>query len=196
MRALPAIIVLTALFTLSACSRDEVRSYRVPKEESPTMPGATAAAATAGSPSAPTGATLTWQAPAGWLDQGPSGMRRGSFQVPGDAGDVADLSIIAFPGDAGGLAANVNRWRGQVGLPALSPAQVDASVEHTDTAYFHVDLVSMTGEAAGVPTRIDGAIFNYDGQSWFIKFMGPAELVARENQNFRSFVQTVAPTGR
>lgn len=186
-----AILALTVLFTLTACSRDEVRSYRVPKEESPQMPGATAGGAqTTG------GAALTWQAPDNWLDQGASGMRRGSFQVPGENGETADLSIIAFPGDAGGLAANINRWRGQVGLPNLSPAQVDASVEHTDTAYLHTDLVSMTGEAGGVPTRIDGAIFNYAGESWFIKFMGPADLVARENQNFRAFVQTVAPANR
>lgn len=188
-----AIAALAALFTLTACSRDEVRSYRIPKEASPQMPGA--AASSSASPAAG-GAAFTWQAPEGWVDQGPSGMRRGSFQVPGDNGETADLSIIAFPGDAGGLAANINRWRGQVGLPPLSPAQVDADIEHTDTAYLHVDLVSMTGEAAGVPTRIDGAIFNYAGESWFIKFMGPADLVARENQNFRAFVQSVAPAGR
>lgn len=188
-----ATTALIALFTLTACSRDEVRSYRVPKEASPQMPGATAAAS---APATGTAAALTWQAPNHWVDQGAGGMRRGSFQVPGDGEAMADLSIIAFPGDAGGLAANVNRWRGQVGLPNLPPAQIDAEIEHTDTAYFHVDLVTMTGEAAGVPTRIDGAIFNHGGESWFIKFMGPAQLVAQESANFRAFVQTVAPANR
>ncbi len=191
MPARPAIIAIIALVTLTACSPDEVNSYRVPKETSPTMPGAGGEA-----PVSTGGGALTWQAPDHWLDQGASGMRRGSFQVPGEGEAVADLSIIAFPGDVGGLAANVNRWRGQVGLPNLSPAQIDAEVEHTDTAFFHVDIVTMTGDAGGIPTRIDGAIFNHAGESWFIKFMGPAELVARENDNFRAFVNTVAPANR
>ena len=194
MSARLATIALIALFTLTACSRDEVRSYRVPKEASPKMPGVTAEAAFPAATG--TAAAMTWQAPDHWEDQGASGMRRGSFQIPGDGDATADLSIIAFPGDAGGMAANVNRWRGQVGLPSLLPAQIDAEIEHPDTAYLHVDLVTMTGETAGVPTRIDGAIFNYGGESWFIKFMGPAEIVARENDNFRAFVQTVAPAHR
>jgi hypothetical protein len=189
-----AAIALTALIMLPACSRDEVTSYRVPKEASPEMPGANAQATPATAPAG--AAALTWQAPAHWVDQGASGMRRGSFQVPGNGDAAGDLSIIAFPGSAGSMAANINRWRGQVGLPNLSPAQVDASIEHTDTAYLHVDLVSMTGEVGGAPTRIDGAIFSYAGESWFIKFMGPADLIANESANFRAFVQTVAPARR
>ena len=81
-----AIAALAALFTLTACSRDEVRSYRIPKEASPQMPGAAAAASA--SPAAGS-AAFTWQAPEGWVDQGPSGMRRGSFQVPGENGETA-----------------------------------------------------------------------------------------------------------
>ena len=54
----------------------------------------------------------------------------------------------------------------------------------------------MTGEANGEPTRIDGAIFSFGGESWFLKLMGPAELVAAEAANFRAFVQTVTPAQR
>lgn len=194
MPAKTATIALIALFTFTACSRDEVITYRVPKEESLVMPPELAAE----SPALATegAATFTWRAPSHWLDQGPSGMRRGSFQVPGDGDATADLSIIAFPGDAGGMAANINRWRGQVGLASVSPEEVQAGIEHTDTDYMHVDLVTMTGQLGGVPTRIDGAIFNNAGESWFIKFMGPAEIVAAESNNFRAFVKTVAPVNR
>lgn len=180
-------LALVLLITLAGCQRDEVTSYRVPRETSPSIPGVNAPAEAAGS------GALVWTAPANWIDQGATSMRKGNYRIENDAGESADLSVISFPGDVGGLAANVNRWRGQVGLPPLTPAQVDAQIEHTDTAYFHVDIVSMTGEAGGVPTRIDGAIFSHGGESWFVKLMGPADLVAAENANFRAFVTTIAP---
>ncbi|GAB5560548.1 MAG: hypothetical protein SynsKO_21950 [Synoicihabitans sp.] len=188
-----AALLPLVLIMFTACSRDEVRTYQVPKEAAPELP------ATASSPAETRpagGGELTWQAPDHWEELAASGMRRGSFTLRGDGDQTADLSIIAFPGDVGGLAANVNRWRGQVGLSPLAPAQVDASIEHADTAYFHVDFVSMEGEAAGAPTRIDGAIFSHGGESWFVKLMGPTDLVAAESTNFRNFVGTIAPANR
>lgn len=187
-----AALPLLLLLTLSGCNRDEVRTYRVPKEATPAMPGTTAAASAPSSSAASSG-SLTWSAPDHWEELPAGGMRRGSFTLHGEGDTTADLSIIAFPGEAGGLAANVNRWRGQVGLPALSPDAVQASIAHADTASFHVDFVSMTGEASGKPSRIDGAIFNFGGESWFVKLIGPSALVAAEAENFRAFVGTIAP---
>ncbi|MBT5901742.1 MAG: hypothetical protein HOH58_06505 [Opitutaceae bacterium] len=184
-----AALSLITLLSFTGCNRDEVRTYRVPKEATPASPGATAAN---GSPAA-TASGLTWSAPDHWEELSAGGMRRGSFTLRGEGDVTADLSIIAFPGDAGGLAANVNRWRGQIGLAALSPDAVQSSIEHADTAHFHVDFVTMTGEAAGSPTRIDGAIFNHGGESWFVKLMGPSELIAAEAENFRAFVGTIGP---
>ncbi len=182
-------LALLTLLSITGCNRDEVRSYRVPKEAAPELP--TPAGSTSGAPTS-TGA-LTWQAPGHWEELPASGMRRGSFTLRGDGEQTADLSIIAFPGDVGGMTANVNRWRGQVGLASLSADKVDASIQHTDTAFFHMDFVSMSGEAAGTPTRIDGAIFNHGGESWFVKLMGPTALVAAEAENFRAFVGTIEP---
>ncbi len=186
-----AALIPLALLLFTACSRDEVRTYRVPKEAAPEPMVASSPAA-----AAETSGELGWNAPDHWEELPASGMRRGTFTLRGEGDATADLSIIAFPGDVGGLAANVNRWRGQVGLPALAPDAVDATIEHADTASFHVDFVSMSGNAAGVPTRIDGAIFSHGGESWFVKLMGPADLVAAESNNFREFVGTIAPANR
>jgi hypothetical protein len=176
-----------ALIVLAGCARDEVRSYRVPKEEPPrlAMPSEASATASAGA--------LTWQAPDHWQDQGAGGMRKGSFTIGGAGDATADLSIISFPGDAGGLGPNLNRWRGQIGLAPLPPDAVNAAIDHVDTPYFHADFVDFLGEADGQPTRIVGAILEHGGESWFFKLMGPAELVAAETANFRAFVGTVAP---
>lgn len=56
--------------------------------------------------------TVTWTAPSSWTTKPLSAMRKGSFTVHGSDGAEADLSIISFPGDAGGVAENLNRWRG------------------------------------------------------------------------------------
>lgn len=186
-RHLPPLLILALLGVAAGCSRDEVHSYRVPKEEPPTMP------ATASANAAATGGRLAWIAPTRWQEQPASGMRQGSFSIPGPDGAVADLSIIAFPGAAGGLADNLNRWRGQLALPTLPAATVESTVQHLDTPAFHADVVDYVGTANGEPTRIVGAIINHGGQSWFFKLMGPDALVAGERDTFLAFLQTVAP---
>src|SRR2546425_682214 len=132
----PILLSVTLLF--AACRRGEVTTYRIPKEKDAAMPAAIAdnpapaapAAANpaggnmAATPVATAGGTgLTWTAPASWQAKAASAMRKGSYAVPGDGGATADLSITAFPGDVGGEAANVNRWRGQVSLPPLADAE-------------------------------------------------------------------------
>jgi hypothetical protein len=132
-----------AALLLTGCGDDPVAVYRVPKEKDAEIP--MAAAADAGAPSAPapgagmadtavptaSGEALAWQAPAAWAPKAPSAMRKGSYSVPGEGGE-ADLSITAFPGDVGGELANVNRWRGQIGLTPLGPEELDASVSRFD----------------------------------------------------------------
>ncbi len=189
----PRLVLLPALAALAlmGCSRDEVRAYRVPKEDP--MAAMPAAAAANASQAAASSAALTWQAPSHWVEKTAGGFRRGSFTIPGEGDLTADLSIIAFPGDAGGLGANLNRWRGQLGLPSLPDAQVQEEVEHIDTPTFHVDLVDYVGIADDKPTRILGAILHHGGESWFFKLMGPDALVDGERDAFQAFIQTVAP---
>lgn len=175
---------------LSGCQKDEVHAYRVPKEAPApavdTRPGMTDKS------SLSTG--LVWQAPDHWIEQSAAGVRRGSFQATNDNGEVADISIIAFPGDVGGMAANLNRWRNQVGLSPLPEAEVQATIEHMDTPAFHLDFVNYLGNANGTPTRVAGAIMSHSGESWFFKIMGPASVVDAELPAFRSFLQTIAPS--
>lgn len=199
-RTLPA--ALAALLLLPACQRDEVRSYRVPKEAvAPALPqaGGSMAGASmpgaggAGAPASTAAVALTWQGAPHWQQLPAAGMRRGTFTLNAPDGSTADLAITAFPGDVGGLAANLNRWRGQIGLPPLPAAEVQATVEHIDTPHFHVDLVNYLGTTEGKPTRMIAALMEYNGETWFFKLTGPDALVAGEAANFRAFIDTVAP---
>jgi hypothetical protein len=208
-----AVALLLASFILSGCKDRQITAYRAPKDPAPaTVPGATSGESglpadhppihgsnTAPSPGSdmantavPTagGSDLKWTAPETWAPKSGSSMRKGSYAIKRD-GAEADFAITAFPGDTGGLHANINRWRGQVGLPPASPAELDAAVQHIDGQGLHFDVVELVGSSGSPPTRMLGAITNYNGNSWFFKLMGPDALVAAEKPAFLSFLQTV-----
>ena len=203
-RSLLAMALLTLL--CAACRKAEITSYRAPKEKEPALPPMAAAAApAAGAPATmpgmagtpvPTaeGSGLTWTAPADWKTKPASAMRKGSYAVPGDGGTDADLSITAFPGDVGGQAANVNRWRGQLQLPPLGEAEVASAVTriaHNGLTFAMVDFVSTTPVN---PQRMLGAMVPVDGATWFFKLTGPDTVVAKAKPAFEAFLQTVKPT--
>lgn len=181
--------LLPGLLLLVGCRDREIRSYRVPKE-----PVASATPATAPTSAAPAAAAaLTWTAPSHWTEKPAGGFRRGSFTLPGSAGD-ADFSIIAFPGDAGGLLDNLNRWRNQLALEPVTESEMQSALEHIDGAGgMHFDVVDFTGTAEGKPTRILGAVVSFGGESWFFKVMGPVATVEAEHAAFLAFLDTVKP---
>jgi hypothetical protein len=190
-----------AALLLAACGEEKVASYRVPKEKDPELPMAAADSGTPAAPSAgpsmadtsvPTagGDSLAWQAPAGWTAKPASAMRKGSYIVPGDGG-VSDLSVTAFPGDVGGELANVNRWRGQVGLTPLGPEALDASVTRFSSNGLTFTLVDLSGQGEPGAKAILGAIVPFGGSTWFFKLTGTGSLVGAAKPAFIEFLHTV-----
>ena len=70
------------------------------------------------------GPRLEYKRPGGWQEAPPGEMRAASFRVAGKDGKQADVSVVPLPGLAGSDLDNVNRWRGQVGLPGVSEAEL------------------------------------------------------------------------
>lgn len=212
---LPRPLLCAALILLltAGCRDREITSYRAPKDPAAAAPQSGAASTnelpdghpTIGAASTPVGDamagtavpkggdSLTWTAPAHWIAQPDRPMRKATFAVKGDAGATADLSITAFPGDTGGVPANLNRWRGQIGLPPLPETEVTAGLEHLEANGLHVDVVDMAGAVGGSPTRLLGAIIPHRGETWFVKLTGPDALVAREKSALLEFLRTVRP---
>jgi len=153
--------------------------------------GAMGAMPGGGGPTVSEGNALSWTAPASWVAKAPGMVRKGSYNVPGDGGAVGDVAITAFPGDTGGLFANVNRWRGQIGLPSIAESGLESAIERLELNGFHIVLVDATGTSNGQPVRLLGAIVPHDGQTWFFKLTGPAALVGQEQAAFRGFLATL-----
>ena len=206
---MPLLLLLAA-----GCHRDEVKTYRVAKdqEQSPsqTVP---ALPTDSSNPSLPPGhpdissapvtsplATsraglpqLTWQTPDGWMEVAAGEMRVASFKIQGQNGKQADVSVIPLPGLAGSDDANVNRWRGQVGLPPVSPEELKKSAESVEAGGQPAQLYDVAGQnpGSGEATRILGVIQHRDDTAWFFKMTGDADLAERQKPVFITFLKSV-----
>jgi hypothetical protein len=192
------------LLVATGCRRDEVTSYRVAKAVPP------AEAAPAGDsmgashrapppppgmagdvpiPPTPSGAeALKWTLPGGWGQSFPGGMRFATFKVPG-AGKI-DGSVVTLPGDAGGELANVNRWRGQIGLGPTDAAGLAAARTTVKTRVGPANLYDFTSEGAK-RSRLLAATLLVDGSSWFIKLTGDAEPVSAARPAFLKLLESL-----
>ena len=114
-----------------------------------------------------------------------------TFKVDGSNSASADVSVIAFPGEAGGLISNINRWRGQLQLAPLDEDQLAQRTQRTEVDHVPTYLVDFqTAENAPKPSRILGAVFQSADRTWFVKMTGPPELLERQHQNFLDFVKS------
>ena len=170
---LPAILLV-------GCRNSDVSVYQVSKEKSQ----ATVLAA----PSAPATQDLRWDIPGGWAQRPADGMRKASFTVAGKDGGQADVSIVVLPGDAGGVLANVNRWRGQLGLDGFSESELAAAASYPKNRAGKILLVDMTGQAEGSKKRLVAAILPAQGSTWFFKMTGDKTVVAQAKPSFGEFL--------
>jgi hypothetical protein len=133
-----------------------------------------------------------WNAPSNWEEKTPGPMILKSFSVVGDHGAAATVTINVLGGEGGGVLANVNRWRGQLGLPPVTSEDLPKMIQSLDTAAGKAMLVDLSGsDKAGQPARLIVAKVSHGGGTWFYKIMGVAPTVAQEKGKFVQFVQTV-----
>jgi len=136
-----------------------------------------------------------WKLPAGWKEKPATQFRRANFAFgPNDAGECY-LSLTQ-----GSDAENINRWRGQMGLPELSEEQVLGlpTKEMFGRPAVFVDLSGTYSGAAGAPpqenTRLLGLVRAENSVTLTIKMTGPADLIAQEAGRFEEFATSLQLT--
>ncbi len=152
-------------------------------------PTAIAASPVAPTQNANTGGNSIWTLPADWQSVPPSSpMLFAEFSIVDNAGGKAGVNIAELSGEGGGLAPNVNRWRGQLGLPPIA----DILTRSFDVPGGKAQLVDFTGTNAksGQPARLVAAIVPQNGQTWFYKLMGDEKVVAAQQAAFIKFIQS------
>ena len=118
--------------------------------------------------------------PTGWKPLAAGPMQAAKFSA-GDAG--AEVAVSIFPDITGGITANVQRWRGQLGLPEATEAELKAAAVPLPGApegSVVVDLVN--GERA-----LTGAIVPRGGRFFFYKLTGNPAAVQAARAAFIAF---------
>ncbi|MFL6520319.1 MAG: hypothetical protein ACJ8NS_08885 [Chthoniobacterales bacterium] len=129
---------------------------------------------------------IKWELPAGWSPNPPAPMRYASFSAEKN-GEKADISVVTFPGDGGSDADNVNRWRQQIGLPAIGEELLKPMIAAVHAGDVHVDMIDMSGPSA----RVIAGWTRREGNAWFFKMTGPPQIIEEEKPKFMAFLQSI-----
>jgi len=138
---------------------------------------------------------IDYDLPTGWQALAPTADRLVNLRPAGDPEASCALSFLQ--GSGGGLEANVNRWRSQLGAEPLSGAEV-AALETVPMLSREATLVEVDGVFSGMGGgpgragfRLLGLIVCEPGGSLFLKFTGPGPLVEAEREHFLALARSL-----
>ena len=132
--------------------------------------------------------------PPGWIEKPSSGMRKGSWAV--DAEPRTDCSLVVLKGTGGGLAANIDRWRGEMGQAETSRPEAWPRLVFLDQPALYVNFTgSFTGGRGGAgrieEAKLLGLLLERQGSMVFLKFTGPAAVVDAHKANFEALAASI-----
>lgn len=174
------------MLVAAGCNRDDVTHFRVPKDTPQAAPATPVGAVPAGRANGP---GLRWTLPAGWTDGAGGAMRFATLKPP-VAGKV-DASVVVLPGPAGGELANVNRWRGQIGLGAIDEPALAAARKVLRTKAGPVSVYDFANDGEARSRLVAGLAAAKDGSTWFVKMSGDAAPVAAARADFLRILESL-----
>ena len=138
---------------------------------------------------------ITYQQPESW-QTGELVRTRGGISIPRAAAflvtegsDQVEITVTSLPARGGSdpeyVAANVNRWRGQLRLPPIAADELQ--LESIEFAGLNASYVEIVGQHESIL----GVIAVNDNVSWFTKLQGSVDLAIRERERFKEFVSSI-----
>lgn len=182
----------SVLFFASGCRRDEITHYHV-KKASAAMTALAARPPMAREevppPPSPSGANaLKWTLPKGWTDAAGSGTRYATLKPP--VSGRVDVSVVVLPGPAAGELANVNRWRGQIGLAPIDEHALSAARTVVKTKAGIVSVYDFSSEGDN-ESRLIAGLAVIEGNTWFVKMLGDAGAVGAARSDFTRLLRSL-----
>ena len=137
---------------------------------------------------------LLYDVPEGWEDLPPAQFRDVNIRFKSDPS--AEIVLTFLANDGGGLRPNIDRWRGQVGMPPMTEADVQGL--QTRTVFREqATYVELFGPYQGMKgPKIDdggifGAIFSRGGGTLFVKMTGSRAVLEAEREHFHGFLDSL-----
>ena len=178
MKSNAPLLSLCLILAFVGCKPEEIKQYKVAKVQ------ASAVKTTANTQTQ----SFTYTMPKSWQDLGASGMRQAAFKTP----DGGEVTVVSLPGQAGDLKGNVNRWRGQVGLP---PVQNDSEYLKEIKAIQVDKLPAISLELhapEGQPDKsMKVVLMEANGKSWFFKLAGPRKSIQSQSEALTQFTESI-----
>jgi hypothetical protein len=180
------------LFCLAICSckDEEIRTYRVAVEPEAAAPAKQEAE---GHDHAAHSDSVTWRALPGWKMEEAGKFLTAAYSVP----ELGRLTVSKLGGDGGGLAANVNRWRGQVNMQPLPDDKVTGQPMPVEGSSREMLLFNLNPDDA--PAEAEGifaAVLPLGSETWYFKLTGPsAKLREKGGEIFMAFLGEVRIAG-
>lgn len=132
-----------------------------------------------------------WAVPAGWTRLEQQKPMRHATYTAGEGATKVEVVLSCFPGDVGGLWANVNRWRGQVGLGPIPQDQLAANVQAFEVPGFTGHTMRLKGETQHM---LGAAIKDVQAErTWFVKIQGVPAAIDAHEAAFIAFAKSFKP---
>ncbi len=168
----PLSFAVLSLALLSCTEEKEIPTFRIAAAGSETTPAP---------PEIKPPRPLRWIAPETWEEQTPGPFQIALYRIaPG-----ITAAVSKFPGDAGGIAANVNRWREQVGLaPSLETGGelIALEIGASQARWF---------EFKGAEQSILAAIIPVDRETWFFKLDSSTAALETARPGFMDLLKSI-----
>lgn len=151
--------------------------------------------------------SLTFSAPKDWIAEVPSSsMRKAQYRLPRAEGDPedAEMAVFYFSGGGGAVQANIDRWTGQFENSAGGSIASAARTTHKVVHGIPLTIVDISG-TYNVPSmgsmmasankkensRMLAVMAEAEDGPWFFKLTGPSRTVAKWEESFQSFLDTI-----
>ncbi len=130
-----------------------------------------------------------WEKPTDWKEVVGHSMRLASFEAP-FSGGMGDVSITIFSGESGGIAPNVNRWLGQIGLEPMANSDIQKIAQEKvgrlgDYSYFKL-INPLDGSSA-----ILASIYQLKNRTLFVKLSTSIYGLNEIEEDFNSFCVSI-----
>lgn len=131
---------------------------------------------------------FAFEKPSSWTENPEPAQRDRVYEFRAGEGAGAPLvTLTVFPGETGGVAANVNRWRAQAGLPELGEGEVEGQARRIGFLDEEGRLVECLG-----PERAILAAFRLGSElSVFLKMDGERSAVEGQRSTFEAFARNL-----
>jgi len=139
---------------------------------------------------------LAWKVPEGWETLPTGGMRAAAFRI----GQRGECSLTILAGSAGGVEANVNRWRAQMGLSPMTAEEIQ-SLPTVNILGVQAPFVELRGTFSGMAGQTEpnwvllGAICLLPDSAVFVKATGPEEDLLPQREAFLAFCDSLRKAG-